>query len=190
MATYLSGIQPSGLPHLGNYFGAMRQHLALAQSEGEHFYFIADYHALTTIHDPEVLRTNVVEVAATYMALGLDEKALLFRQSDVPEVTELTWLLCTVTGMGLLERAHSYKDKVAMASSPPWGCSPIRSSWPRTFSPTIPISYPWGRTKSSTSRSPRTSPVPSTRASARSSCAPSRACPRGGPLREGPWGGR
>ncbi len=113
MATYLSGIQPSGLPHLGNYFGAIRQHVELPARGGEHFYFIADYHALTTSRDPAELRARVREIAVAYIALGLDtERALLFRQSDVPEVCELTWLLSTVTGMGLLERAVSYRDKV------------------------------------------------------------------------------
>ncbi|MCB9749339.1 MAG: tryptophan--tRNA ligase [Myxococcales bacterium] len=110
----LSGIQPSGLIHLGNYFGAIQQHMELQHEfPGECLYFIADYHALTTVHDAEALRTHVFDLAATYLAMGLDpDKALLFRQSDVPEVTELTWLLATVTGMGLLERAVSYKDKV------------------------------------------------------------------------------
>ncbi len=113
MATYLSGIQPSGVPHLGNYFGAIAQHVALPGRGGEHFYFIADYHALTTSRDPAELRTRVREVAVTYLALGLDlERAVLFRQSDVPEVCELTWLLASVTGMGLLERAVSYRDKI------------------------------------------------------------------------------
>jgi tryptophanyl-tRNA synthetase len=113
MTTYLSGIQPSGLPHLGNYFGAIRQHISLAQQGGDNYYFIADYHALTTNRDPAELRTRVREVALTYLALGLDtEKATFFRQSDVPEVCELAWLLSTVTGMGLLERAVSYRDKV------------------------------------------------------------------------------
>jgi tryptophanyl-tRNA synthetase len=111
----LSGIQPSGTKHLGNYFGAIRQHIQLQDANpGECFYFIADYHALTTLHDADALRASVRELAVTYLALGLDpEKATLFRQSDVPEVTELAWLLATVTGMGLLERAHGYKDKVA-----------------------------------------------------------------------------
>lgn len=114
MTTYLSGIQPSGLQHFGNYFGAIRQHILGSRLEGEHFYFIADYHALTTVRDPRLLRERVRETAATYLALGLDpERAVLFRQSDVPEVCELAWLLSTVTGMGLLERAHSYKDKLA-----------------------------------------------------------------------------
>ncbi len=109
----LSGVQPSGKLHLGNYFGAIQQHIAL-QEEGECFFFIADFHALTTIQDRSALRENVRSVALDYLALGLDpEKAAFFRQSDVPEVTELAWILSTVTGMGLLERAHSYKDKLA-----------------------------------------------------------------------------
>ncbi len=117
----LSGIQPSGEPHLGNYFGAIEQHMKL-QSEGDALYFIADYHALTTIHDAARLRALTADVAATYLALGLDpEKATFFRHSDVPEVTELTWLLSVVTGMGLLERAHSYKDKVARNINPSVG---------------------------------------------------------------------
>jgi tryptophanyl-tRNA synthetase len=108
----LSGVQPSGKLHLGNYFGAVKQHIAL-QDEALCFYFIADYHALTTIHDPAVLGENVRDVALDYLALGLDpEKAIFFRQSDVPEVAELAWILSTVTNMGLLERAVSYKDKV------------------------------------------------------------------------------
>ena len=114
MATYLSGIQPSGLAHLGNFFGAIEQHVRLSRTAHENFYFIADYHALTTSRDPGELRSRVREVAVTYLALGLDvERSSLFRQSDVPEVCELTWLLTTVTGMGVLERAVSYKDKVA-----------------------------------------------------------------------------
>lgn len=120
--TFLSGIQPSGLPHLGNYFGAIRQHVASLDTPGEHYFFIADYHALTTIHDPEMLRGYVRDLAATYFALGMDpERAIFFRQSDVPEVTEITWLLSTVTGMGLLERAHSYKDKTAHGIKPSVG---------------------------------------------------------------------
>ena len=119
MTTFLSGIQPSGLQHLGNYFGAIKQHVDAHSGEGEHFYFIADYHSLTTCRDPQELRTQVRETAVTYLALGLDpERATLFRQSDVPEVCELAWLLATVTGMGLLERAHSYKDKLAHGVKP------------------------------------------------------------------------
>ena len=109
----LSGIQPSGSLHLGNYFGMMKPSVDL-QQEGEAFYFIADYHALTTVKDPDVLREYVRGVALDFLACGLDpEKAVFFRHSDVPEVTELTWLLSTVTPMGLLERCHSYKDKTA-----------------------------------------------------------------------------
>lgn len=137
----LSGIQPSGKLHLGNYFGAIQQHIAL-QDQGEAFYFIADYHALTTLREAEVkeadaaqkagktewkkaktlLAENVRDVALDYLALGLDPaKATLYRQSDVPEVTELAWMLATVTGMGLLERAHSYKDKIANGITPTVG---------------------------------------------------------------------
>ncbi|HQR05177.1 MAG TPA: tryptophan--tRNA ligase [Gemmatales bacterium] len=117
----LSGVQPSGKLHLGNYFGAIRQHIAL-QDIGECFYFIADYHSMTSLQDANILRDNVRDVALDYLALGLDpNKAAFFRQSDVPEVTELTWFLSTVTGMGLLERAHSYKDKVARGISPSVG---------------------------------------------------------------------
>ncbi len=112
MKRILSGVQPSGKLHLGNYFGAVRQHIAL-QNEAECFYFIADYHSLTTIHDPETLRQNTRDVALDYLALGLDpERAVYFRQSDVPEVAELAWILGTVTNMGLLERAVSYKEKI------------------------------------------------------------------------------
>src|SRR3982750_984644 len=107
---FLSGVQPTGKLHLGNYFGAVRQHIAL-QDEGECFYFIADYHSMTTVDDPAQRRQLVRDVALDYLALGLDpNKATYFRQSDVPEVTELTWMLGCVTNMGLLERAHSFKD--------------------------------------------------------------------------------
>ena len=109
----LSGIQPSGVLHIGNYFGMMRPAIAL-QAEGEALYFIADYHALTSVRDPEVLRTNSRRVALDFLACGLDpQRATLFRHSDVPQVTELAWILSTVAPMGLLERAHSYKDKLA-----------------------------------------------------------------------------
>src|SRR6266508_2622618 len=109
----LSGIQPSGMLHIGNYFGMMRPAIAL-QAGGEAFYFIADYHALTSVRDPKTLRENSRLVALDFLACGLDpERAALFRQSDVPQVTELAWILSTVAPMGLLERAHSYKDKLA-----------------------------------------------------------------------------
>ena len=109
----LSGIQPSGVLHIGNYFGMMQPAIAL-QAEGEAFYFIADYHALTSLHDPKALRENSRGVALDCLACGLDPtRAALFRQSDVPQVAELAWILSTVTPMGLLERCHSYKDKTA-----------------------------------------------------------------------------
>jgi tryptophanyl-tRNA synthetase len=109
----LSGIQPSGVLHIGNYFGMMKPAIAL-QAEGEALYFIADYHALTSVRNPAVLRENCRRVALDFLACGLDpERATLFRHSDVPQVTELAWILSTVAPMGLLERAHSYKDKLA-----------------------------------------------------------------------------
>jgi tryptophanyl-tRNA synthetase len=111
MKRILSGIQPSGKLHLGNYFGAIKQHIAL-QDEGKCFFFVADYHALTTVQNAQTLREYVRDVALDYLALGLDPaKVILFRQSDVPEVTELTWILSTVTNIGLLERAVSFKEK-------------------------------------------------------------------------------
>src|ERR1051325_7628812 len=117
----LSGIQPSGVLHIGNYFGMMRPAIAL-QSEGEAFYFIADYHALTSLRDPAALRENSRRVALDFLACGLEpERAVFFRQSDVPQVTELSWILSTVAPMGLLERAHSYKDKLARGMSPTVG---------------------------------------------------------------------
>ncbi|MBQ8754811.1 MAG: tryptophan--tRNA ligase [Lentisphaeria bacterium] len=114
----LTGIQPSGTPHIGNYFGAMRQVCSI-QDKGETFIFLADYHSLTTGPDPEQLRQNVLELALNYLSCGVDpQKSVLFRQSDVPEVCELTWILNNVTPVGLLERAHSYKDKIAKGFSP------------------------------------------------------------------------
>jgi tryptophanyl-tRNA synthetase len=116
---YLSGVQPTGDLHLGNYFGAIRQHTA---AQDNAYYFIANYHALTTVTDPQLLREQTLQVAATYLALGLDpERATLFRQSDIPEVTELTWILATTTSKGLLDRAVSYKDKVAKGLVPGLG---------------------------------------------------------------------
>ncbi|MAW11613.1 MAG: tryptophan--tRNA ligase [Verrucomicrobiales bacterium] len=107
----LSGIQPSGRLHVGNYFGMMQPSIDL-QDQGEAFYFIADYHSLTTVTDPVRLRDNVRDVAIDFLACGLDpDKAVFFKQSDVPEVTELAWLLSTVTPMGFLNRCHSFKDK-------------------------------------------------------------------------------
>ena len=117
----LSGIQPSGALHIGNYFGMMQPAVAL-QAEGDALYFIADYHALTTLHDASALRTNSRRVALDFLACGLDPgRATLFRHSDVPQVTELAWILSTVAPMGLFERAHSYKDKLARGISPTVG---------------------------------------------------------------------
>lgn len=117
----LSGIQPSGKLHIGNYFGAMRQHLQL-QAENEGFYFIADYHALTTNPDPKQVAELTFDVVKDYLALGLDpEKTVFWRQSDVPEVTELAWILSCVTPMGLLQRCTSFKDKVEQGLSPVHG---------------------------------------------------------------------
>jgi len=109
----LSGIQPTGLPHLGNYFGMMKPAIEL-QEKGEALYFIADLHALTTVRDPVALRTHSREIAIDFLACGLDpQKACLFRQSEITWIPELAWILSTVTPMGLLERCHSYKDKLS-----------------------------------------------------------------------------
>jgi tryptophanyl-tRNA synthetase len=113
MVRYLTGVQASGALHVGNYFGALRPAVEL-QEKGEAFYFIADFHALTTVQDPKTLHRNVRNVALDFLACGLDPaKACFFRQSDVPVVTELAWILSTITPMPLLERCHSYKDKLA-----------------------------------------------------------------------------
>ncbi|MHC4126374.1 MAG: tryptophan--tRNA ligase, partial [Planctomycetota bacterium] len=117
----LSGIQPSGKLHIGNYFGAMRQHLQL-QAEHEGFYFIADFHALTSDPSPQEIAKNSLDVAMDYLALGLDvEKTVFWRQSDVPEVTELAWILSCLTPMGLLQRCVNYKEKIAQGLSPNHG---------------------------------------------------------------------
>jgi len=117
----LSGIQPSGTLHIGNYFGMMRPSIEL-QARGETFYFIADYHSMTSLTDAEQRRKNTLDVALDFLACGLDpKKSVFYRQSDLPEVCELTWLIGTLTPMGLLERAHSYKDKVAKGISPNFG---------------------------------------------------------------------
>lgn len=109
----LSGVQPTGKLHIGNYFGAIRQYVAL-QEEHEGYYFMADYHALTTVHDGALLRQQTLDIAADFLALGLDPaKALIFKQSSIPEVCELSWILSTICPMGLLERCHAYKDKVS-----------------------------------------------------------------------------
>ena len=117
----LSGIQPSGTLHVGNYFGMMRPAIEL-QEQGEAYYFIADYHSMTSLYDADERRRNTLDVALDFLACGLNPaKSVFFRQSDVPEVCELTWLLSTLTPMGLLERCHSYKDKMAKGLSPNHG---------------------------------------------------------------------
>ncbi len=117
----LSGIQPSGTLHIGNYFGMMKPAIAL-QEKGDAYLFIADYHALTSSPSPELLRRRSVDVAIDFLACGLDaSKTVFFRQSEVPQVTELAWILSCLTPMGLLERCHSFKDKVAQGISPNHG---------------------------------------------------------------------
>jgi len=117
----VSGIQPSGTLHLGNYLGAIRQNVALANDEAarsEAYLFIVNYHALTTLRDAEALRRYTMDVALDYLALGLDpEKAHLFVQSDVPQLTELTWIFLCLTPTSLLEKGVAYKDKVAQGLS-------------------------------------------------------------------------
>ena len=110
----LSGIQPTGRFHWGNYFGAISQYIAMQGDPEKAFYFIADLHALTTVRDPERMRQNTLDAALDLLGLGLEpEKATLFIQSEIPQITQLTWLLTTVCPMGLLERCHAYKEKKA-----------------------------------------------------------------------------
>lgn len=117
----LSGIQPSGALHLGNYFGMMRPAIEL-QDKGEALYFIADYHSMTSLFDANERRKNTLDVALDFLACGLDpQKSIFFKQSDVPEVTELSWLLTTLTPVAMLENAHSYKDKIAKGIAPNHG---------------------------------------------------------------------
>tara|TARA_B100000700_G_scaffold284570_1_gene337910 strand:+ start:231 stop:1202 length:972 start_codon:yes stop_codon:yes gene_type:complete len=109
----LSGIKPTGIPHLGNYLGMIKPAIKLQETH-ESFYFIADYHALTSIRDPAIINKNLFDLTAVFVALGMDfEKNAFFRQSDVPEVTELTWILSCITPKGLMERAHANKDAIA-----------------------------------------------------------------------------
>ena len=117
----LSGTQPSGELHIGNYFGALRQYLAL-QEDHECLYFIADYHSMTSVRDGKERVKLTRDVALDYLGCGLDPaRSILYRQSDVPEVCELSWILSTITPMGLLERCHAYKDKLAQGASPNHG---------------------------------------------------------------------
>ena len=117
----LTGLQPSGKLHVGNYFGAIEPAVRL-QEMGEAFYFIADYHAMTSSQNPAALRANVRELAIDFLACGLDpQRAVFFRQSAVPEVNELAWILSTVCPMSLLSKCHSYKDKIAQGIAPNHG---------------------------------------------------------------------
>src|SRR3954471_4314163 len=109
----LTGIKPTGEPHLGNWLGAIKPALALSE-QYEAYYFIADYHALTAIHNAEDLRQNILSIAATYLAFGLDpDRCSFYRQSEIPEIFELAWILSCFTPKGFMNRAHAYKDAVA-----------------------------------------------------------------------------
>ena len=112
--TILTGITTTGTPHLGNYAGAIRPAIAASHAaDANSFYFLADYHALVKNKDPALLRQSSLEVAATWLALGLDtDKAVFYRQSDIPEIPELTWIISSVTAKGLMNRAHAYKAAV------------------------------------------------------------------------------
>lgn len=117
MKTILSGIQSSGKLHIGNYFGALRQHIQM-QDKGDAFYFIANYHSLTSINDGQKIRENTIDIALDYLALGLNpEKCTFFAQSDVPQVTELAWILGTFSPVSLMEKGVAYKDKVAQGAN-------------------------------------------------------------------------
>lgn len=121
MARVLSGIQPSGTPHIGNYFGMMRPMIE-SQNSSELFCFLANYHAQTTVHEGKILAENTLSAAADFLALGLNpDKCIFWAQSSVPQVTELSWILACHTSMGLLERCHSYKDKLAKGFTPSAG---------------------------------------------------------------------
>ena len=111
----VSGIQPTGRLHIGNYFGAMKQNISIANNgEYESYIFLADYHALTTVRDGNALRVQTLEAAASYIACGLDiSKAIIFKQSDVREVTELTWIFNNLVTMPYMMRAHAFKDREA-----------------------------------------------------------------------------
>ncbi len=113
--TILTGITTTGTPHLGNYVGAIRPAIDASQNDNDRFYyFLADYHALIKCHDPQRVKASTTEVAATWLALGLDpEQSIFYRQSDIPEIPELTWILSCVTAKGLMNRAHAYKAAVA-----------------------------------------------------------------------------
>ena len=114
MDTILTGITTTGTPHIGNFVGAIRPAIQSSQqADSRSFYFLADYHALVKCHDPKVLRQSTLEVAATWLALGLDtDRSIFYRQTDIPEIPELTWILTCMTAKGLMNRAHAYKAAV------------------------------------------------------------------------------
>jgi tryptophanyl-tRNA synthetase len=119
ITSVVSGLQPSGRPHNGNYFGAMKRHVEMQDEYDQVFLFIAEYHALTSIQDKGEMRKNIYNLAVDYLALGLNpEKVIFYRQQDVPEIFELTWIFNCLVNMGMLERAHAYKQKVAEGSKP------------------------------------------------------------------------
>ena len=115
----VSGIQPSGRPHIGNYFGAMKRHIDMQDEYDQVYLFIAEYHALTSTQDKQTLQQNIYDLAVDYLALGLDpENVVFYRQKDVPEIFELTWIFNCLVNMGMLERAHAYKEKTAQGKTP------------------------------------------------------------------------
>ena len=148
----LSGITTSGVLHLGNYFGAIRQHVALQQQASDAIYFLADYHSMTSLRDAAVRRESLHSIALDYLACGLDPaRAILFRQADVSEVCEPQWILSTLTPMGLLERGHAYKDKTAQGLPTDHGLF----AYPVLMAADIlltRISFRWGTIRSSISR--------------------------------------
>jgi len=122
ITSIVSGIQPSGRPHIGNYFGAMARHIEMQTEYDKVYLFIAEYHALTSTQDKETLKQNIYDLAVDYLALGLDpEQVIFYRQKDVPELFELTWIFNCLTSMSLLERSHAFKDKSAQGISPSVG---------------------------------------------------------------------
>jgi tryptophanyl-tRNA synthetase len=146
-----SGIQPTGRKHLGNFIGAIAQYVT-SQERGEGIFCIVDLHAITVAYDPAELRERLYDTTAILIAAGLDpERCILFRQSDVPEHTELTWLLSSVTELGRLQRMHQFRDKeLAQRELVSAGLFFTRSCRPPTCSPTVRTRCPWGRTSAST----------------------------------------
>ncbi len=119
ISSVVSGIQPSGRPHIGNYFGAMKRHIDMQNEYEDVYLFIAEYHALTSTQSKDELQQNIYDLAVDYLALGLDPKKVTFyRQKDVPEIFELTWIFNCLTNMGFLKRAHAYKEKTKEGTAP------------------------------------------------------------------------